>query len=163
MILTEPIGFGGGCHWCTEGVFQALKGVARVDQGFIRSDPPADNWAEGVIVHFDSAVIDLATLIEVHLRTHSASRRYVAEGKYRSAIYVDDERQQDLAMETLAALQPEFHEPIETRILPFRSFKASDECYRNYYLTDPERSFCRRYIDPKLDLIRREFARLMTE
>ena len=36
------IGFGGGCHWCTEGVFQALRGVTQVDQGFIQSEPPAD-------------------------------------------------------------------------------------------------------------------------
>ena len=35
-------GFGGGCHWCTEGVFQALRGVDQVDQGFVRSDAPAD-------------------------------------------------------------------------------------------------------------------------
>ena len=34
--------FGGGCHWCTEGVFQALRGVDQVDQGFVRSDAPAD-------------------------------------------------------------------------------------------------------------------------
>lgn len=63
-------GFGGGCHWCTEGVFQALRGVAQVDQGFVRSDAPADTWSEGVIVTFDPSVIPLATLSEVHLRTH---------------------------------------------------------------------------------------------
>ncbi|MFG1450993.1 peptide-methionine (S)-S-oxide reductase [Xanthobacter sp. V2C-8] len=44
------VGFGGGCHWCTEGVFQALRGVTQVDQGFLQSMAPADTWAEGVIV-----------------------------------------------------------------------------------------------------------------
>ena len=39
------IGLGGGCHWCTEGVFQALRGVTQVDQGFIQSEPPADTWS----------------------------------------------------------------------------------------------------------------------
>lgn len=33
-------GFGRGCHWCTEGVFHALRGVAQVDQGFVQSDAP---------------------------------------------------------------------------------------------------------------------------
>lgn len=59
-------GFGGGCHWCTEGVFQSLRGVSQVDQGFVQSDAPADTWAEGVVVTFDPKVIQLETLSEVH-------------------------------------------------------------------------------------------------
>lgn len=157
----EKIGLGGGCHWCTEGIFQMLRGVAEVDQGFVRSDPPADRWAEGVIVHFDPSVIDLAILIEVHLRTHAASAPYVATGKYRSAIYVHDDVQRRQATETIASLQRDFEHPIETRVLLLRSFKPSDERFRNYYASNPERPFCRRYIDPKLDFIRRNFAQIM--
>ncbi len=152
----ERIGIGGGCHWCTEGIFQTLRGVAQVDQGLIRSDPPADRWAEGVIVHFDPAIISLAILIEAHLRTHAAS--YAADSKYRSAIYVHDEGQRCEAGEAIEALGRRFDAPIDTRILPLRAFKPADERFRNYYATDPGKPFCRRYIDPKLDLIRREFA-----
>lgn len=154
----QKIGLGGGCHWCTEGVFQALMGVERVEQGYIRSDPPSDTWAEGVVVHFEQAKIDLAVLVEVHLRTHSASKAFVADGKYRSAVYVFDDEQKARAIDTIATLQRDFDRPMETRILPFRAFKASDEQYQNYYATDPERPFCRRYIDPKLEFIRQNFA-----
>jgi peptide-methionine (S)-S-oxide reductase len=154
----EKIGLGGGCHWCTEGVFQSLRGVAQVDQGFVRSDPPADGWAEGVIVQFDASAISLGTLIEVHLRTHSAFRPFTPTAKYRSAVYVFDEIQQRDAAAAIAAMQPEFEKPIETRILAFRGFKLSDPRFLNYYQTDPERPFCRRYIDPKLEIIRRNFA-----
>lgn len=87
------LGFGGGCHWCTEGVFQALRGVAQVDQGFVQAGAPADTWAEGVIVTFDPSVIGLATLSEVHLRTHSATRARSPRGKYRSAIYIFEDSQ----------------------------------------------------------------------
>ncbi|WP_231754711.1 hypothetical protein, partial [Phenylobacterium sp. CCH9-H3] len=45
-----------------------------------------------------------------------------------------------------------------TPILTFAGFKASDERYQNYYRTDPNRPFCRRYIDPKLDFIRKHFS-----
>jgi Peptide methionine sulfoxide reductase len=88
--VIKKIGFGGGCHWCTEGIFQMLAGVTRVEQRFIRSDPPSDTWAEGVIVHFHPSVISLSTLIEVHLRTHRATAPYIARSKYRSAIYVHE-------------------------------------------------------------------------
>lgn len=158
----EKVGLGGGCHWCTEGVFQMLKGVAQVDQGFILSDPPSDTWAEGVIVHFDPTAIDLTLLIEVHLRTHSATTDFVAKGKYRSAIYIHDDVQEQRAVEAIRSLQSDFEDTIGTRILPFRKFKRSDERFRNYYATDPQRPFCKRFIDPKLDFIRRNFAEVVS-
>jgi peptide-methionine (S)-S-oxide reductase len=161
MNPVEKIGLGGGCHWCTEGIFQMLAGVAQVEQGFIRSDPPSDTWGEGVIVHFDRSVISLPTLIEVHLRTHGATAPYIAKSKYRSAIYVHDDDQRKRAIDAISSLQHEFDDAIQTGVLALRNFKLSDERFRNYYASDPERPFCRRYIDPKLDTIRRNFAAIM--
>ena len=154
----ETIGFGGGCHWCTEAVFQALSGVTLVEQGFIRSTPPAETWSEAVIVHFDPAVIDLGTLIEVHIRTHSATSNHTMRSKYRSAVYVFDDGQTDQAAAALNRLQGEFDKKLVTSVLGFVDFKASDERFQNYYTTDPDRPFCKRYIDPKLALIRQRFA-----
>jgi len=152
------VGFGGGCHWCTEGVFQALRGVAQVDQGFVQSDAPADTWSEGVIVTFDPSVIPLATLSEVHLRTHSATRARSPRSKYRSAIYLFEDSQRPEAELAVARFADETDKAVHTLVLPFKGFKASDERYQNYYRTDPSRPFCRRYIDPKLNYIRRHFS-----
>lgn len=154
----DKIGFGGGCHWCTEGVFQALKGVEQVEQGFIQSEAPSDAWAEGVIVSFDPAIIPLQTLAEVHLRTHSAVGTYSPGGRYRSAIYVTRPDQRDDAARAIAAFADEAGEAARTMVLPLAGFKPSEARYQNYYRTDPERPFCRRYIDPKLDYIRRHFT-----
>lgn len=152
------IGFGGGCHWCTEAVFQSLIGVTQVEQGFIRSPAPADNWSEAVIVNFDPAQIDLATLIEVHIRTHSATGNHSMRSKYRSAVYVYDQVQTHEAVEILRLLQPEFGGKLITAVLTVAGFKASDERFQNYYATNADRPFCKRYIDPKLDLLRKRFA-----
>ena len=156
----EKVGFGGGCYWCTEGVFQVLRGVAQVDQGFIHSEPPADTWAEGVIVTFDPSVISLGTLSEVHLRTHSAGGAYSPRGKYRSAIYVVEEDQRFEAATAVAQFAEESGTVVRTLILPLVGFKPSDARYQNYYRTDPGRPFCRRYIDPKLEYIRRNFTEI---
>ncbi len=157
----QKIGLGGGCHWCTEGIFQTLEGVVEVEQGFIRCDPPSDTWAESVIVHFDPSVIDLSTLVEVHLRTHGATAPYKANSKYRGAIYVYGDEQQKRAVDAVLSLQKEFDRPVETRVLLLRDFKLSDERFRNYYASNPEKPFCRRYIDPKLDTVRRDFGEIM--
>lgn len=157
-MAVETIGFGGGCHWCTEGVFQALRGVADVDQGFIRSLAPWDAAAEGVIVRFDPANISLAMLAEVHLRTHSANGTYSPGGRYRSAIYVFEGSQRPEAEAAVARFAAETGEAARTLVLGFASFEPSEARYQNYYRTDPERPFCRRYIDPKLDYIRSHFT-----
>lgn len=155
----EKIGLGGGCHWCTEGIFQTVRGVSLVEQGFIRSEPPADSWAEAVIVHFEPAQIPLPTLVEIHLRTHSATATFSPTNKYRSAVYLFAESQRRLACDAIAEVAKDFSKPIETRVLTFAEFKPSDERFRNYYTTDPTRPFCRRYIDPKLDFVRKNFAK----
>lgn len=116
-------GFGGGCHWCTEGVFQALRGVAQVEQGFVQSDPPADVWSEGVIVTFDPSVIPLATLCEVHLRTHSATRARSPRSKYRSAIYIFEDSQRPEAEQAIIGFGDASGKPVQTLVLPFREFK----------------------------------------
>ena len=82
------IAFGGGCHWCTEAVFQSLKGVEKVEQGFITSYDQNNTFSEAVIVDFNTEKIDLKTLVEIHLHTHKSTSNHSMRKKYRSAIYV---------------------------------------------------------------------------
>jgi len=159
-VKTQPdrVGLGGGCHWCTEAVFQTLRGVVDVAQGFVCAPPPHDSWSEAVIVSFDPELIDLRTLIEVHSRTHASTSHHKMRGKYRSAIYTFNAAQAGLAIAVLGDLQSEFAEPLVTLVLDHADFKPSDERFHNYYATDPERPFCRTYIDPKLQLIRQNYS-----
>ena len=68
-------------------MFLALRGVELVEQGFVRSDPPFESFSEAVIVSYDSTVICLADLINIHLHTHSSTSQHSMRSKYRSAIY----------------------------------------------------------------------------
>jgi peptide-methionine (S)-S-oxide reductase len=157
----QKIGFGGGCHWCTEAVFASLGGVLRVEQGFIRADAPDDNFSEAVVLTFQPEKISLASLIEIHLRTHSSTSNHVMRRKYRSAIYVMDEAQAEAAQSILTEVEPGFDAPLVTRILPFRAFKASEERFQRYAEKNAGGPFCRTYIDPKLALLRKEFGSLL--
>ena len=87
MDKISKVGFGGGCHWCTEAVFQQIRGVSKVDQGWIASVVPHDTFSEAVIVHFDPRIIKLDQLIEIHLKTHSCTSSHPMRSKYRSAVY----------------------------------------------------------------------------
>ncbi|WP_104419823.1 peptide-methionine (S)-S-oxide reductase [Neolewinella xylanilytica] len=154
MAEWKRIGLGGGCHWCTEGVFVSLPGVKRVDQGWIGSAPPYEAPSEAVIVHFDPGRISLEALIDVHLQTHSATRAHIFRGKYRSAVYYYSEEERRESERILSALGRALDEPLLTKVLPLRVFTFSLPEHRDYYRSDPERPFCRRYITPKLDRLR---------
>lgn len=153
------IGFGGGCHWCTEAVFAAVTGVYDVEQGFIASTPPDDGFSEAVRVSFDPAEIPLGVLIEVHLRTHASTSNHKLRGKYRSAIYVMSSEQRRLAERALMQVQTGYDEPLVTRVLPLVEFRISDEKYRKYAVKNAGGPFCERYIDPKLARLRETHAK----
>lgn len=157
MATTDKIGFGGGCHWCTEAVFQTIEGVEKVDQGWIASTGAYSSFSEGVIVHFDSSTISLKILIEIHLATHSCTVDHPMREKYRSAIYAFSDQQALHAKQILAELQVQYTESLVTKILPILQFKINQETYQEYYLKNPDKPFCQRYIEPKLSFLKKEF------
>ena len=158
MTNTTKIGLGGGCHWCTEAVFQPLKGVKQVSQGYIASTSTAASFSEGVIVEYDPEIIPLEVIIEIHLHTHRSTSNHSFREKYRSAVYYMDPVDEEKAETILENLQPYFKEKLITQVLPFREFEVSRESLQDYYLKNPDKPFCRRYIDPKLDLLREKFS-----
>jgi peptide-methionine (S)-S-oxide reductase len=163
LIGLQRIAFGGGCHWCTEAVFQALRGVAQVEQGFVRSTPPHEAYSEAVVVHFDPGQIGLRDLIEIHLRTHSSTSNHVLRGKYRSAVYALNPKQLSTAQAIVGELQAGFDAPLVTRVLRLADFKPSQERFQNYYRKHQGNQFCERYIDPKLQRLRARYARFAAE
>jgi peptide-methionine (S)-S-oxide reductase len=124
--VSPSVGLGGGCHWCTEAVFQVLRGVQQVDQGFICSSPPDDTWSEAVRVQFDPELIDLARMIDIYLHTHASTSQHSMRAKYRSAIYVNSPQQERQVKAILGAMQGDFSEPLVTRVLPLVGFKPSE-------------------------------------
>ena len=126
--------------------------------GYIKSLAPHDSYSEAVVLSFEPSIIPLNVLIDVHLRTHSSTSLHKLRGKYRSAVYVFSDVQADTVQRQIKTLQSDFEEPIVTTALQYDGFKLSLEHFQNYYRTNPEKPFCRVYIDPKLSKIRQQFG-----
>lgn len=157
MELTK-IAFGGGCHWCTEAVFQALIGVEKVEQGWVASTAKNNAFSEAVIVHFNSK-IKVKTLIEIHLLTHKSTNNHAMRKKYRFAIYYFSDSQKKECQKIIDDLQSDFEAKIITQIIPFHQFKPSSLAFQNYYQSNPNKPFCKTYINPKLTLIKKKFSK----
>lgn len=154
----NKIGFGGGCHWCTEAIFQSLHGVENVEQGWITSTSPFDTYSEGVIVHYGND-IPLDTLIEVHLLTHSSTSLHSMRKKYRSAVYYFNVEDKHVIEEAIRRIELDKETCYITQVLPFVTFKENTESYLNYYKKNKQAPFCQTYIDPKLRILREKFGR----
>lgn len=158
------IGFGGGCYWCTEAVFQSLTGVFCVEQGFISSKAPYDAPSEAVWITYDPAVIKLSDLIEIHLQTHASDSNHKFRVKYRSAIYYQPGAKQSDSLKKL--LEKILHNKsvilqkrLITLVLPMVYFNQSPQKYKNYYKNNPARAYCKTHIEPKLELLRKKYTK----
>ncbi|MCH1991099.1 peptide-methionine (S)-S-oxide reductase MsrA, partial [Achromobacter xylosoxidans] len=79
-MTTETIYLGGGCFWCTEAVFDRVRGVSDVQSGYANGDLDDPSYedictgqtghAEVIRVQFDPAVIPLRDLLTVFFGTH---------------------------------------------------------------------------------------------
>lgn len=158
MENMSKIALGGGCHWCTEAIFQSIKGVKKVEQGYVASLNENTSFSEAVIVNFNMECVNLKTLIEIHLLTHNSTANHSMRKKYRSAIYTFSKNQNNEAIQILGEFQVEFDHELVTQVLPFYRFKPSRVEITNYYYKNPEKPFCETFINPKLRLLMQKFS-----
>lgn len=156
----------GGCFWCTEAVFQRLKGVESVVPGYIGGVNPATyeevsrgdtGHAEAVQIMFDPKIITFRQLLEVFFAIHdptTMNRQGNDEGtQYRSAIFYDGERQKQISQEIMAEIPG-----VVTELAPKKVFYPAEEYHKDYYnLNAGKNSYCRAVIDPKLKKLFVEF------
>ena len=103
--------FGGGCFWCTEAVFENMKGVTNVVSGYAGGKNPNPTYkqvctgttghAEVCQIHYNPAEVTFDELLEVFWKTHdptTLNKQGADEGtQYRSVVFYHDEEQKKLA------------------------------------------------------------------
>ncbi len=165
--------FGSGCFWCTEAVFQQLKGVKSVVSGYSggRTKNPTyeqvstgtTGHAEVIQVTYDPQVVTYPELLEVFWKTHdptTLNQQGADRGtQYRSVIFYHDEDQQKLAKEYLKKLDGSkiFKAPIVTEISPMKEFYPGEDYHQNYFRSNPGNRYCTVVIKGKVDKFRAIF------
>ncbi len=163
---TETATFGAGCFWCVEAIFQQLRGVQHVVSGYAGGtlDQPTyqqvctgtTGHAEVVQITFEPNVISFRELLDVFWVMHdptTLNRQGADAGtQYRSAIFYQTDTQREIAEQSkrevaAAKLWPQ---PIVTEIAPLRHFYAAENYHQNYFRHNPQQSYCRLVIDPKI-------------
>lgn len=166
--------FAGGCFWCTEAVFQRVKGVKKVISGFtggnIKNPPYREvitgrtGHAEAIEVHFDPEETSYEELVYIFFATHdptTLNRQQNDVGtQYRSAIFFHSEEQKKTAEKVVADLETEktFFNPIVTEISEAGPFYVAEEEHHNYYNQHRNQPYCQVIIDPKVRKLKEKFS-----
>jgi peptide-methionine (S)-S-oxide reductase len=172
---TETAVLGGGCFWCIEPVFLALKGVTEVTPGYCGGhvDNPSyeqvceknTGHIEVVQVKFDPAVIRFEVLLQVFFATHDPTtpdRQGNDVGpQYASAIFYQSEQQRVVAQELIAQVEQLLARPVVTQLRAAEHFWAAEAYHHDYYARHPGQGYCQIVIAPKLAKFRQHFAALL--
>lgn len=170
----EVATFGEGCFWCSEGIFQRLRGVRSVVSGYSGGDASQPTYeqvctgntghAEVVQISFDPAVISFLELLHVFWHTHdptTPNRQGNDVGtQYRSSIFYHSPLQRQLAeqLKQQLTLSGEFASPIVTEIVPVREFFPAEPYHQNYFNLNPHQRYCQTVVGPKIEKFKHLFA-----
>ncbi len=172
----DTITLGAGCFWCTEAVFQQLKGVVSVTSGYSGgkiSNPTYREVSSGLTGHaeviqlvYDKSEISLEDILKVFFRTHNPTtlnRQGADVGtQYRSAIFYHTDTQRKIAEKVKQNLNEAaiWEDSIVTEITPFKAFYKAEEYHQNYYNNNPNQGYCQFVIVPKLEKFNQLFEEL---
>ncbi len=177
LTSTEMATFGGGCFWCTEAIFQKLRGVDSVVSGYAGGNlehPTYDQvssgttgHAEAVQISFNPEIIGYQVLLDIFWHTHNPTtpnQQGADKGsQYRSVIFYSNDEQKQLAEQSLQAFSQSgaYTNPVVTQIVPLKAFYPAEEYHQNYYQSQPTAPYCRIVIQPKLQKLVEQYQKLI--
>jgi methionine-S-sulfoxide reductase len=148
----EKATFAGGCFWCTESLFEKVKGVKEVTSGYTgghKENPTyqqvssgTTGHAEAVEILFDPKEVSYAELLDIFLKNIDPTAKdaqFVDEGsQYRTAVFYHNEEQKRLAEEAIKNLQAsgKFDKPVVTAIVAASHFYPAEDYHQDYYKTN---------------------------
>lgn len=170
-MATEIATLGGGCFWCTEAVFQQLKGVLAVESGYTGgqvANPSYEQICEGTTGHaevvrltFDPAVVTFREILEVFFTIHdptTLNRQGNDVGtQYRSVIYYHSPEQQDTAKHVISEMANVWDAPIVTELSPAEMYYKAESYHQNYFRQNPMQGYCAFVVAPKVSKFRQTF------
>lgn len=169
----EVATLGGGCFWCLEAVYDALKGVISVESGYMGGNNPDPTYeqvcsgrsghAEVVQITFDPALVSLREILEVFFVIHDPTtlnqQGNDSGTQYRSAIFYHTPQQQAAAQAVIASLSAAglWRNPVVTEVTPATAFYIAEDYHQEYYARNPRAGYCVAVVAPKVAKFRKQF------
>jgi len=161
---------GGGCFWCLEAVYELVRGVNSVVNGYAGGSTLNPSYqavcsgdtghAEVVQIKFDPDQITYRELMDLFFTMHdptTPNRQGPDSGtQYRSAIYYNDDAQRVIAQAALANAQVLWKNSIVTEIEALDTFYEAEDYHQGYFRNNRGQGYCQVIIEPKVSKLRKE-------
>lgn len=168
----DTITLGGGCFWCMEAVFQQVRGVLAVENGYANGNgQPVDyeavctgttDYAEVVRVQFDPASVALEQILAIFFTVHDPtslnSQGADVGTQYRSGIYAQDEAQLAQVRAWVDEARALYDRPVVTEIALLQHYQRAEDYHQDYFNQHPTQGYCAMVVAPKVEKFRRVFA-----
>ncbi len=169
--MTENAILGGGCFWCTEAVFNDVRGVVSVVPGYSGGNLANPDYRsvcgghtghiEVVKVEFDPNVIAYSTLLEIFFATHDPTtpdRQGADIGpQYASAIFCQSAEQREEAERVMDDVQAALGRAVVTHLYGKDVFWPAEPEHHAYFERNPYQGYCMAVIQPKLAKFRQRY------
>lgn len=170
---TETAIFAGGCFWCTEAFFTDIKGVTKVESGYIggKTENPTykevcsgySGHAEAIKITFNPAEVAYEDLLEIFFATHdptTLNRQGADVGtQYRSEIFYTSDAQKTKAESFIKMLTDQniFDKKIVTKITAAPKWYPAEDYHQDYYANNANQPYCQAVIAPKLAKLQKNY------
>ncbi|MCF8345964.1 MAG: peptide-methionine (S)-S-oxide reductase MsrA [Bacteroidales bacterium] len=170
---SEVATFASGCFWCTEAIFNRVKGVVSVVSGYSGGEVVNPSYkevcngntghAEAIQVTFNPDEVSYVELLEIFFKTHdptTLNRQGADVGtQYRSAIFYHTPSQHEQAVAIIDALNSEkiWKDPIVTEVTAFSNFYPAEDYHQEYFDNNGNQGYCRMVIQPKVEKFEKVF------
>ena len=165
--------FAGGCFWCTESIFQRIRGVIEVIPGYMGGHikNPAyrevcngnTGHTETIKILYDQDLVSYGELLEIFFMTHdptTLNRQGNDVGsQYRSAVFYNNFEEKIQIVDCISRLDKEgvFKNPIITEVNNESSFYPAEIEHHDYYNQNTEQPYCQFVISPKIKKLKSIF------
>lgn len=163
-----------GCFWCVEAVFQKLKGVEKVESGYMGGtlkNPTYKDVCTGQTGHaevcqitYNPNIISFEELLEVFWKTHDPTTLNRQGGdigtQYRSAVFYHDATQKQIAESIKNDLSHSgaYDAPIVTTFEPASVFYKAEDYHQDYFNLNGHNPYCQMVVKPKVEKFKKVFS-----
>lgn len=168
--------FASGCFWCVEAIYESVKGVKEVYNGYSgghtknptyeASNTGTTGHAEAVEVIYDSTIISFKELVDVYYGSQNIEQGN-GQGndlgsQYRSIVFYQTPEEKAIIDEKITALTAEGY-TVASEVMAFEKFWMGEDYHQDYERLHPNQGYIQAVSIPRLNRFKAKFPRLLKE